>query len=177
MAGETQAYFVRLYWTAPGDDGSFGRASHYDIRYSESIITENNWHTATRVDFVPTPGFSGQPQYFVVSDLDPATSYYFAIRTADDLFNWSPLSNVVQKTTPEYCCFGVTGNVDCDPEDSVDLGDLTTLISYLFMEPKPLCCPDEANIDGDEFGSVDLGDLTFLIVHLFSSPLEQPSCR
>ena len=67
--------------------------------------------------------------------------------------------------------------MDCDPDDNVDLGDLTAMISYLFIEAKPLCCPDEANVDGDELGSVDLGDLTFLILHLFSAPLEQPSCR
>jgi len=177
VAGNTQAYFVRLSWTAPGDDGVFGNASHYDIRYSESFITEDNWHLATRFEFAPSPGTSGQPQYFIVTDLVPATSYYFAIKSADDLYNWSPISNVVQKTTPEFCCFGFTGNVDCDPDDNVDLGDLTTLIQYLFMEPKPLCCPEEANVDGDEFGSVDLGDLTFLIYHLFYSPPEQHSCQ
>jgi hypothetical protein len=177
LAGDSQAYFVRLNWTAPGDDGVFGRASHYDIRYSDSTVTEDNWYLATRIDYAPSPGNSGQSQYYIVTDLDPATSYYFAIKTADDLYNWSPLSNVVQKTTPEFCCFGVTGNVDCDPNDNVDLGDLTAMISYLFIEPKPLCCPEEANVDGDEFGSIDLGDLTFLILHLFQSPLEQPSCR
>ncbi|UCC45254.1 MAG: right-handed parallel beta-helix repeat-containing protein [Candidatus Zixiibacteriota bacterium] len=67
------------------------------------------------------------------------------------------------------CCFGISGNVDCDPGSVVDIGDLTRLIDYLFISFDPICCPEEANIDGDTAGMVDIGDLTALIDYLFIS--------
>ena len=77
----------------------------------------------------------------------------------------------------DYCCGGMTGNVDCDPQDIVDLGDLTRLIDYLFISFDPLCCPEEANIDGDPEGLIDLGDLTALIDYLFISFTPPAECR
>ncbi|UCC44163.1 MAG: hypothetical protein JSU65_13785 [Candidatus Zixiibacteriota bacterium] len=59
------------------------------------------------------------------------------------------------------CCVGMTGNVDNDPEDIVDIGDLTKLIDYLFISYTPPVCMEEANVDG--VGIVDIGDLTKLI--------------
>ena len=50
--------------------------------------------------------------------------------------------------------------IDNEPADIVDLGDLTSLIDYLFISFTELDCFEEANIDGDEAGSVDLGYLT-----------------
>ena len=42
---------VTLSWTAPGDDGNWGTATEYDIRYSQSpITTEVQWHTASLID-------------------------------------------------------------------------------------------------------------------------------
>ncbi|HUV31737.1 MAG TPA: C10 family peptidase [Acidobacteriota bacterium] len=74
------------------------------------------------------------------------------------------------------CCGGLTGNIDCDPEEIVDIGDLTELIRYLFIPPTPtLCCEEEANIDGDPAGLVDIGDLTGLIAYLFISPNPDPA--
>ena len=76
------------------------------------------------------------------------------------------------------CCTGMTGNVDCSPDDNVDIGDLTVLIDNLFLSNTPLCCNGEANCDGDPTGNVDIGDLTALIYYLFidlsGNPL--PAC-
>lgn len=63
------------------------------------------------------------------------------------------------------CCQGQTGNVDCDPEDAVDVSDLTALIDNLFMTSTPLCCPEEANIDGQP--GIDISDLSLLIDFLY----------
>ena len=41
------------------------------------------------------------------------------------------------------CCIGLTGNVNGDALDDVDMGDLTRLIDYLFISMTPLTCPDE----------------------------------
>ncbi len=63
------------------------------------------------------------------------------------------------------CCVGLTGNVDDDAGDIVDIGDLTALIDYLFISYTEPACLDEANCDGA--GTVDIGDLTALIDYLF----------
>ena len=72
---------ITLTWTAPGDDGSTGTATTYDIRYSTSAITEGNWASATQVTGEPTPAAAGTNQTMVVSGLSPSTTYYFAIKT------------------------------------------------------------------------------------------------
>lgn len=65
------------------------------------------------------------------------------------------------------CCAGLAGNVDCDSNDNIDVGDLTTLISHLFVNFEELCCLNEANADG--LAGIDVGDLTRLIDYLFIS--------
>jgi hypothetical protein len=87
-----------LTWTAPGDDGTLpGRASRYDVRYSTAPITGGNWADAQRADNEPDPAPSGEPDSFLcyIPDPEPDKSYYFAMKTADEVPNWSVLSNVV----------------------------------------------------------------------------------
>jgi hypothetical protein len=87
---------VTLTWTAPGDDGNIGTASEYDIRYSTSSITEANWNLASQVLGEPKPSVAGSMETFVVTGLSPGTTYYFALKTADEVPNWSGLSNVAR---------------------------------------------------------------------------------
>jgi dipeptidyl aminopeptidase/acylaminoacyl peptidase len=86
---------VRLTWSAPGDDGSAGRAVAYDLRHALFPITEDTWDEAVRVERVPVPRFGRAPESFDVTGLEPGTPYSFALRTADEVPNWSELSNVV----------------------------------------------------------------------------------
>ena len=65
------------------------------------------------------------------------------------------------------CCVGLTGNVDNDAGDAVDIGDLTALIDYLFITFAVPECMEEVNVDGSLDGVVDIGDLTALIDYLF----------
>ncbi len=90
---------ITLSWTAPGDNGSSGTATTYDIRYSTSTITAGNWASATQVSGEPTPLVAGTNQNMVITGLSPSTTYYFAIETADEVPNWSGLSNVPSGTT------------------------------------------------------------------------------
>jgi hypothetical protein len=105
---------IALSWTAPGDDGSVGTASQYDIRYSTSTITEGNWASATQVTGEPVPGAAASAQTYTVTGLSPSTPYHFAIKTADEVPNWSALSNVAQGTTGQ-------------PADTTPPADITTL--------------------------------------------------
>jgi hypothetical protein len=90
---------IMLTWTAPGDDGTSGTASVYDIRYSTSAITNTNWDTAITCTGEPSPKAVGEPESFTVTGLNPNTTYYFALRTGDEIPNWSPISNSPSGTT------------------------------------------------------------------------------
>ncbi|HUW81451.1 MAG TPA: Calx-beta domain-containing protein, partial [Phycisphaerae bacterium] len=85
---------VDLSWTAPGDDGSTGTAASYDIRYSTSSIDEGNWASATEVTGEPAPQAGGSAESFTITGLTIGTTYYFAIKTSDEVPNESGLSNV-----------------------------------------------------------------------------------
>ncbi len=86
---------VTLVWTSPGDDGTIGTASTYEMRYALAPLTPANWGQATPVPGLPAPQISGTRQSVTVNGLTQGTTYYFAIRTQDDAGNWSPLSNVL----------------------------------------------------------------------------------
>lgn len=90
---------VPLTWTAVGDDSVTGTATQYDLRYSTSLITAANFASATAVIGEPAPGVAGASQSHTVTGLQAATTYWFAIKTADDAGNWSLVSNVVSRTT------------------------------------------------------------------------------
>src|SRR2546425_699463 len=78
---QTTPTSIQLTWTAPGDDGSIGTATQYDMRYSTSAITASNFGTATRWTGTPTPLAAGTSQNVTVTGLTPVTTYYFAIKT------------------------------------------------------------------------------------------------
>lgn len=90
---------MQLTWTAPGDDGSTGTAATYDIRYSTSVITDGNFASATQVSGEPTPSIAGSSESMTVTGLSAATTYYFALKTSDEVPNTSALSNVPSGTT------------------------------------------------------------------------------
>jgi len=75
----------------------------------------------------------------------------------------------------EQCCEGITGNVDCDAEQTVDLTDITRLIDYLYLSRAPLCCPEEADVNSSG-GEPDITDITKLIDHLYLSHSALPDC-
>jgi hypothetical protein len=87
---------VVVHWTAPGDDGDRGIALVYDLRVSESPITVENFEQALRVFGMPAPIGAGTRQQVTVRGLTRGTTYYFAIRSTDDVGNRSELSNVTR---------------------------------------------------------------------------------
>lgn len=90
-----------LSWSAPGDDGNSGQASAYEIRYSGGPINSDNFSQATLAQNPPPPAPAGTEQSYMVSELASNTRYYFAIRTADEVPNFSPISNVISEVTDE----------------------------------------------------------------------------
>lgn len=107
---------VGLSWTAVGDDDLDGQAASYDLRYSTSVITSQNFTSATQVTGVPVPGVSGAPQSFTVGGLLSGTTYFFAIKAKDEAGNAGAISNVVSASTSQ-------GNVVVDNFDRTTLGE------------------------------------------------------
>lgn len=101
-----------LTWTAPGDDGTTGQAASYDLRYSSQPITDDNFTSRSAAVGAPVPAIAGSTESFTIDNLEPASTYYFAIKTSDEAGNISAISNVATKTTaslptacvPEYHC-------------------------------------------------------------------------
>lgn len=80
----------------------------------------------------------------------------------------------------EGCCIGNRGNINSDPEDKVNIADLTFLVDRLFgipIGPVPLCA-EEANVNGDINESVNISDVTYLVAYLFGVPAgpAPPAC-
>ena len=83
-----------LQWTAPGDDGMSGTATSYEVRYSTTgPITGANWAFATTFlqSWSPLPG--GNTETRDVTGLSSSIQYWFAIKAADEVPNWSGVSN------------------------------------------------------------------------------------
>jgi hypothetical protein len=91
---------VLLRWTAHGDDGDEGRASFYEIRYARSPVTdEASFQAAMLYQKTIYPEEPFEVQLLNLSGLEPETTYYFAVKTGDDVGNVSALSNIAIATT------------------------------------------------------------------------------
>lgn len=85
-----------LTWIAPGDNGSVGTSSSYEIRTSRTTIPEIGalqwWNNAEVLDHTLIPGGSGSKESYIAKNLATSTKYYFAVRARDKGGNVSPLS-------------------------------------------------------------------------------------
>ncbi len=86
---------VDLAWTAPGEDSTYGRAARYELRFLPRSMNASEWEAARIAPGPPAPDSAGTAQVFTVSGLHPDSLYYFAVKTADEIPNWSGISNVV----------------------------------------------------------------------------------
>jgi hypothetical protein len=92
---------IWLRWTATGDDGTIGRATRYDIRYSKFAISGTDtvgwWNAATIVNTIgKVPAFPGQRDSILITSVTYGTRYYAMMRIADEVPNWSRFSNLAR---------------------------------------------------------------------------------
>jgi hypothetical protein len=98
--GTTTGFTVSF--KATGDDGSAGTATTYDVRCSTSLLSEANWATASVMGGEPSPKAAGLDESFgVTGSLQADTTYYVGIKVADEVGNWSGLSNVATMKTAD----------------------------------------------------------------------------
>ena len=101
LASPATTNAIHLTWTATGNDGSQGKAFLYDIRYSTEPITDENFHLAAQAERTPDPQEPGSTELYTLGGLDFSTHYYIALKVRDRQFNFSPLSNLTEATTPD----------------------------------------------------------------------------
>ncbi|MBN2406240.1 MAG: hypothetical protein JXJ19_00955 [Elusimicrobia bacterium] len=93
-----KAYQVSLLWTAPGDDGTYGAASKYYVRYATFSAEElgegtSTWWLAAEdaagKSPVVNPGAQGDEELYTITGLTQITTYYFSVRSEDERGNLS----------------------------------------------------------------------------------------
>ncbi|HUP69940.1 MAG TPA: kelch repeat-containing protein [Acidimicrobiales bacterium] len=111
---------VGLSWSAPDDGTGVSPAVGYVVKQSTTPITAENFDQATSLcaatagacsAFTPAPSAVGQALGLSVSDLAPATTYYYALRPLEHDGGPGPLSNVASVTTPGSAIAGVVGDL------------------------------------------------------------------
>jgi len=97
---------VELRWIAPGDDNSTGTAAAYVVRYNTVPIVvdedENTWITSTDVTGEPVPNPAGSLESMTVTGLEMGRTYYFALRSEDEVSNVSGVSNLAMASPQTY---------------------------------------------------------------------------
>jgi gliding motility-associated-like protein len=88
----TEGGAIDLSWKAPGDDGVTGTLDgKYRIDYATYT---KSWNLTDYEISISTSGVNpGDAQSYTVTGLKEGATYYFRIWTADDLNNWSEISN------------------------------------------------------------------------------------
>ncbi|MFH1374053.1 MAG: hypothetical protein ABII79_09680 [bacterium] len=89
------------------------------------------------------------------------------LNDVEEYYDW--LGDYILPPCPQ--CGKVRGDVD--HSYSIDVGDLTYLVAYLFQGGPSPACGDEGDVDG--CGSIDVGDLTYFVAYLFSGGPAPPS--
>ncbi len=88
---------ISLVWTAPGDDGSEGRAASYIVKTSVyPILTEEDWNDAEGKPGEPIPSPAGTVERMTIRNLISASYVYVGMRAVDDFFNLSPIGNSIK---------------------------------------------------------------------------------
>jgi len=93
------ANYITVQWTASGGDGTEGTALFYDMRYSTSPITAENWANAEKAVGEPAPQEAGTLETFTITELKQDMKYYIAIKSRDNANNESELSNIINAVT------------------------------------------------------------------------------
>ena len=100
QADDVAPHAVTLTFTAPGDDGWFGKATAYILRRAPYAVTEETWVDADSVRVAIPTVTGGQRVTYRLQGLTPGTSTYYAVRARDDAAKVGPVSNPVLVDLP-----------------------------------------------------------------------------
>lgn len=153
-----------LYWERaidpdPGDT----------VRYDVWLSTEPDFsNSVVKVDSLVDSSTS-------ITCLPTGSAWYWKVRAYDQLAaeRWSNQSWSFEFVS--VCC-QIRGDVD--HSGSIDVADLTYLVSYLFKGGASPPCEEEGNVDGlcGHAGPIDVADLTYLVDYLYRGGDPPPPC-
>ena len=155
--------------------GDFDADGHKDIITSSNSVASLSFQKSDVAEFAG----SSATRVGTTSYIRQMTNNDFDLDGRLDIAGIDVTSNEVIVLRNIYsaqnCCRSTTGNVDCDPVDIVDIGDLSALIDNLYITFAPLCCVKEANVDGQ--AGIDISDLAALIDYLYISFTPPAACQ
>lgn len=99
----------------------------------------------------------------------------------NNTYGWGvPDAALADSLTPE-CCLGVVGDANGDGRDLPTIGDVSTLIDYLYITQIPPVCYGEADVDlsgslRPTLGDIALSDVMELVEHMFVLDTPPPDC-
>jgi lysophospholipase L1-like esterase len=95
-----------LQWRATGDDGNFGKANLYELRYATYELTAENFNTGVLVSLGKTKNVFEDEQA-QIDKLTPGITYFFGLRAYDEWNNAGPLNffslEMPAATKNEFC--------------------------------------------------------------------------
>ncbi len=159
-----------LKWTAPGDDGSKGRATEYFVRFfvdekareisssDDAVDVENtntqdilrdNFSKATLMPNLQSPKPAGEEESFLIPRLDVTgkKGFFFGVAAMDEVGNRSNPARIKKVETP--------------------------LLSVKYQSEQQADCPDKSksvaagNFNGDNLNDVAIGDPCLGKVYIF----------
>ncbi len=101
VIGGYDQFSVDLTWRTDSENTDI--SYEYDIRYSTSPITAENYTNTTEAQLTPVYHSDldpeGMERNYIVAGLNPNTTYYFAVKSKHQARDWSPISNIVSIRT------------------------------------------------------------------------------
>jgi len=91
--------WVKISWTATGDNDSEGQAAKQLIRLAPSLKAVKEWSSAKEIENDVFPSVSGSKDTYTISGLDSNATYFIALKSADAFGNESEISNIVRAKT------------------------------------------------------------------------------
>ncbi len=100
--GHERSDALMLHFTAPGDDPNYGRATHYEVRWSQQAFpaTPAAFEGLASQRLFTGPLAAGEAESLELDGLQGGTRYYIGLVAVDRHGNRSPISNLTTALTP-----------------------------------------------------------------------------